>query len=153
MDFYWVPILLWLARLQDPPDDQLSEKSDWTVSYPSKVSSHWHEMRFRTTQNAVIRLIPNFCLDRPFRVFNPPGYPFLPNLPFSGFQLIGCTVFSFLIPHFCPNLFHFLGSSGCLFLPGLFFLLSSRSISCEVFFNCVWVHRGSEVFTIHRCKH
>ena len=71
-------------------------KSDWTVSYPSKISSHWHEMRFRTTQNAVIRLIPNFCLDRPFRVFNPLGYPFLPKLPFQVFNLPGVQSFLFL---------------------------------------------------------
>ena len=83
-------------------------KSDWTVSYPSKISSHWHEMRFRTTQNAVIRLIPNFCLDRPCRVFNPPGYPFLPKLPFQVFNLPGVQSFFIFVPNFCPNLFIFL---------------------------------------------
>ena len=46
-------------------------------------------------QNAVIRLIPNFCLDRPFRVFNPPGYPFLPKLPFQVFNLPGVQSFIF----------------------------------------------------------
>ena len=30
----------------------------------------------------------------------------------KGFQLNGCTIFSFLIPKFFPNLFHFLGSLG-----------------------------------------
>jgi hypothetical protein len=71
--------------------------------------------------DAVVRFNPSFAWAA-LSGFSPPGYPFLPKSPLWGFRLAGCTVFSFLIPNFCPNPFlFFLGSPGCPFLPGLFY--------------------------------
>ena len=57
----------------------------------------------------------------PFRVFNPSGYPFLPELSNAAFQLSGCTFFIYF-PLFLPESFIlFLTRRDALFLPGLTF--------------------------------
>ena len=72
------------------------------------------------TQTVVFALIP-LLAGSPFRVFNPPGYPFLPKPPLRVFDLPGVQILFIFIPNFCPNLFFlFFGSPGCPFLPGLF---------------------------------
>ena len=153
MDFYWVPILLRLARLQDPPDDQPSEKVIGLFPILQKfpvIGTRWDSELLRS-QSFAYSL--TFAWIAPFSGFQSTGIPIFAWSALLGFRLTGCTLF--YIPNFCPNLFilFFLVRRDALFLPGLFFLSSSGSILCEVFFNCVWVHKGSEVFTIHSCKH
>ena len=87
----------------------------------------------------------------PFRVFSPPGYPFLPKSPFQVFDLPGVQFFILSLIFARTSLFFFLVRRDAPFLPGLFFLLSSGSILCEVFFNRVWVNRGRESFALHGC--
>ena len=73
------------------------------------------------TQNVVFALIP-LLAGSPFRVFNPPGYPFLPKPPLRVFDLPGVQILFIFIPNFCPNLFFlFLVRRDALFLPGLFY--------------------------------
>jgi hypothetical protein len=42
---------------------------------------------FQSNGNIFLFYAPNFCLDRPFGFFSPPGRSLLPKPPFSGFQL------------------------------------------------------------------
>ena len=51
----------------------------------------------------VLRFNPQLFPGPPFRVFSPPGYPFLPKPPFQVFDLPGVQIFHF-IPHFARTL-------------------------------------------------
>ena len=96
-------------------------------------------------------LIPSFAWTA-LLGFQSTGIPFFAWAALSGFRLTGCTFFFFISLIFARTssfFFWFVGMP--LFCLDYSFYLSSGSILCEVFFNCVWVDRGWEVFAIHGC--
>ena len=111
----------------------------------------WNGDITRMNLNRSHLLIPSFAWTD-LLGFRSTGIPFFAWAALLGFRLTGCTFFIFISLIFSRAFFiiFFLVRRDALFCLDLLFFVQRVSL-CEVFFNCIWVDRGRESFTIHGC--